>query len=73
MGQFVNRGSTIAMIYATDLSEVRLPINDEELAFIDLSLSADGITGTNELIGATSVDIVRADILEDVTISSPDL
>ncbi len=37
------------------------------------SISADGITGTNELIGATSVDIVRADILEDVTISSPDL
>ena len=44
VGQFVNRGAAIAMIYATDISEVRLPINDEELAFIDLSLSAEGIS-----------------------------
>ncbi len=47
VGQFVNRGAAIAMIYATDLSEVRLPINDEELAFINLSLSAGGI-GDND-------------------------
>lgn len=38
IGQFVNRGSTIATIYATDYAEVKLPINDEELAFLDLPL-----------------------------------
>jgi len=38
VGQFVNRGSSIATIYATDFAEVRLPIRDEELAFLNLPL-----------------------------------
>lgn len=38
IGQFVNRGNAIATIYATDYAEIRLPINDEELAFLDLPL-----------------------------------
>lgn len=38
VGQFVSRGNAIATIYATDFAEVRLPINDEELAFLDLPL-----------------------------------
>jgi RND family efflux transporter MFP subunit len=38
IGQFVNRGTTIANIYATDYAEVRLPIHDEELAFLNLPL-----------------------------------
>ena len=38
VGQFVNRGFAVATIYATDFAEVRLPINDEELAFLDLPL-----------------------------------
>ncbi len=38
IGQFINRGTSVAMIYATDIAEVRLPIHDEELAFLDLSL-----------------------------------
>lgn len=42
IGQFVNRGSAIATIYATDYAEVRLPINDQELAFLDLPLGPAG-------------------------------
>lgn len=38
VGQFVNRGSTLARIYAVDFAEVRLPIPDEELAHLELSL-----------------------------------
>lgn len=38
IGQFVNRGAPIATIYAVDYAEVRLPIHDEELAFLDLPL-----------------------------------
>jgi RND family efflux transporter MFP subunit len=38
VGQFVNRGATLARIYAVDFAEVRLPIPDEELAHLDLSL-----------------------------------
>lgn len=39
VGQFVNRGSPIASLYATDFAEVRLPIHDEELAYLQLPLA----------------------------------
>lgn len=38
LGQFVSRGAKIATIYATDFVEVRLPILDAELAYLDLPL-----------------------------------
>jgi RND family efflux transporter MFP subunit len=41
VGQFVNRGASVAMLYATDYAEVRLPVHDEELAYLDLQL--DGL------------------------------
>jgi RND family efflux transporter MFP subunit len=36
VGQFVSRGQALATIYAIDYAEVRLPVPDEELAFLDL-------------------------------------
>lgn len=39
IGQFVTRGQAIANLYATDAVEVRLPIHDEELAYLELPLS----------------------------------
>mgnify|MGYP003979273629 CR=1 FL=1 len=39
IGQFVNRGVSIASLYATDFAEVRLPLHDEELAFLQLPLT----------------------------------
>jgi RND family efflux transporter MFP subunit len=36
VGQFVNRGAALATLYATDYVEVRLPISDRELAYLDL-------------------------------------
>jgi len=38
IGQFVTRGASIASLYSTDFAEVRLPIHDEELAFLELPL-----------------------------------
>jgi multidrug efflux pump subunit AcrA (membrane-fusion protein) len=38
VGQFVSRGERIARLYAIDVAEVRLPISDDELAFVDLPL-----------------------------------
>ena len=35
-GQFVARGNAIAKVYATDYVEIRLPIPDNQLAFLDL-------------------------------------
>ena len=36
VGQFVARGNAIGRIYATDYAEIRLPIPDNQLAFLDL-------------------------------------
>ncbi len=35
-GQFVGRGTVIARVYAIDYVEIRLPLPDEELAFLEL-------------------------------------
>ena len=37
-GQFVSRGESLAELYAVDYAEVRLPIPDRELGFMDISL-----------------------------------
>jgi len=47
VGQFVRRGDQIGTIYATDFVEVRLPIQDDELAYLDLPL---GRTGENPAV-----------------------
>jgi RND family efflux transporter MFP subunit len=39
VGQFVTRGVAIATLYAVDYAEVRLPIPDRELAYVDLPLA----------------------------------
>ena len=38
-GQFVSRGEPIATLYAVDFAEVRLPVRDEDLAFLPPSLA----------------------------------
>ena len=42
VGQFVTVGSAIATIYGVDVAEVRLPLPDEELAYLDLPLTYRG-------------------------------
>ena len=39
VGQFVSRGTSVARIYAVDVAEVRLPIPDAELAYVDIPLA----------------------------------
>ena len=41
-GQFVSRGMPIASLYAVDYVEVRLPIADQQLAYLDLPLAQRG-------------------------------
>jgi len=36
LGQFVSRGTSIGVIYGTDVAEVRLPLTDNDLAYLDL-------------------------------------
>lgn len=42
IGQFVGRGVSVATIYAGDQAEVRLPIADRQLAFLNLPLGQRG-------------------------------
>ncbi len=50
VGQFVTRGSAIARIYATDYVEIRLPIADAELAFLDLRAPGARTTSGQETL-----------------------
>ena len=52
-GQFVTVGASVATIYAVDTAEVRLPLPDEELAFLDLPLSYRG--GTSQSTPAVTL------------------
>lgn len=36
LGQFVSRGTDLGVIYGTDVAEIRLPLTDSDLAFIEL-------------------------------------
>ncbi|MDX3773027.1 efflux RND transporter periplasmic adaptor subunit [Chromatiaceae bacterium AAb-1] len=36
LGQFISRGTNLGVIYGTDVAEVRLPLTDNDLAFINL-------------------------------------
>lgn len=42
VGQFISRGQSIASLYASDFVEVRLPIADNQLAYLDLPLGHRG-------------------------------
>jgi RND family efflux transporter MFP subunit len=42
VGQFINRGTAIASVYATEALEVRLPIADQQLAYLNVPLEQRG-------------------------------
>lgn len=42
IGQYVTPGTAVAIIYSVDYAEIRLPLPDEELAYVDLPLSYRG-------------------------------
>jgi RND family efflux transporter MFP subunit len=48
VGQWVSRGSPIARLYAVDYAEVRLPVPDAQLAFLDVPLSVARTEGSGE-------------------------
>jgi RND family efflux transporter MFP subunit len=57
-GQFVNAGTVLAEIYASDSVEVRLPITSDQQAFIDLP-ATDPLAETAEATGARVEFIAR--------------
>ncbi|MFH1276898.1 MAG: efflux RND transporter periplasmic adaptor subunit [Candidatus Eisenbacteria bacterium] len=64
VGQYVGKGAAVAVIYAVDYAEVRLPLPDDDLAYLDLPIghrgereSAEGpaVTLTARVAGAEPV------------------
>ena len=53
IGQFVSRGNSIATLYASDQAEVRLPIADRQLAFLNLPVGHRGELPVDEQPGVT--------------------
>ena len=50
LGQFVNPGSRLGLVFATDFAEVRLPLTDQDLAFVELPTAGD-VTETGAAAG----------------------
>jgi len=50
IGQFVNPGTRLGVAFATEYAEVRLPLTDQDLAFVDLPTAAAG-TGSGIAVG----------------------
>jgi RND family efflux transporter MFP subunit len=49
VGQFLNRGQSFGTIYATDFVEVRLPIADAQLAYLNLALWTREVVAEDQL------------------------
>ena len=52
LGQFVNKGSQIAEIYSIDTAEIRLPITNNQLGFVDLPGTPSSINQRKVVIHA---------------------
>lgn len=39
VGQYVSRGASLAQLYSVDIAEVRLPLSNEDLAYVNIPLS----------------------------------
>ena len=49
VGQYVAPGTPLAVIYATDYAEVRLPVPQNEFGFLEIDIGAPGIDGAGGL------------------------
>ena len=56
LGQFVSPGTRLGVVFATDYAEVRLPLTDLDLAFVDLP-SALEITASGETDAGPAVSL----------------
>jgi RND family efflux transporter MFP subunit len=58
LGQFVNAGTVLGVTFATDLAEVRLPLTDQDLAFVELpaasAISSMG-SGSGPAVSLTAI------------------
>ncbi len=77
LGQFVTRGMAIAKIYAVDYAEVRLPLPDRELAYLDLPLVPEDLliaaSGVSEAMPDLAESGERSDEASEALVPAPEL
>ncbi len=59
LGQFVSPGTRLGVVFATDFAEVRLPLTDLDLAFVDLPDAADMATSDDVVGPAVTLTAVQ--------------
>jgi RND family efflux transporter MFP subunit len=57
LAQFVQAGEKLAHLYATDVAEIRLPINSKQLAFVDVPLGEPNTDAKLQTIVNLTADI----------------
>ena len=60
IGQYVTTGAAIAETFAVDYAEVRLPIPEGKIAFLDLPAATSNFAGNGNLANAPVVDLVSS-------------
>ena len=55
LGQYVNPGTRLGVTFATDYAEVRLPLTDQDLAFVELPAAGSAQAGNGPLVDLTAV------------------
>lgn len=55
IGQYVSAGTTLGVAFAVDVAEVRLPLSDRDLAFLDLPLPGQTAENPPEVILSATV------------------
>ncbi len=60
LGQFISRGSVLGTIYGTDIAEVRLPLTDNDIAFIRLP----DFNSTQQPSEVTLTAVVAGDVVQ---------
>jgi len=58
IGQYVTTGASIAETFAVDYAEVRLPIPETKIAFLDLPSHTSNLTSADNMESAPEVDLV---------------
>ncbi len=62
LGQFVNQGTRLGVVFATNYAEVRLPLTDDDLAFVEMPDAAE-ITASGGVDGpAVTLSAIRRGI-----------
>ena len=59
IGQFVSPGSRLGVVFATDLAEVRLPLTDRDLAFVELPDASDLVESGSGVGPAVALSAVQ--------------